>query len=448
LISGPSLGLEGEATEPAITVKQTVSYERSVKQAANKAIRGGFPSHLPRIDVILEPEVDVSGMRKIGEEITEELDLKPASLFVRRYIRPRYVNKEETFHIAPLPTRPIEKGMPGPGLLSEIICDKFVYHLPFYRQVQRYEQLGMKIPPSTLEGWFEAACALLEPLYQALLKEVLSSTYLQADETPIQVLDKQKKGETHRGYHWVYHSPEKKLVLFDYREGRGREGPIKLLKDYHGYLQTDGYAVYEQFESRQDIVLVGCLAHARRNFEHALENDRSRAQKVLLWMQELYAVEQQAREQNLSAQERYLLRREKACPVMDKLGEWLVKEYAQVLPKSAIGKAIYYLVARYNKIYMYLEDGRLEADNNLIENAIRPVALGRKNYLFAGSHSGAERAATVYSLLGSCKFQGINPKEYLIDVLQRLPDLPINRLRELLPPFWKPANITPTPEAS
>lgn len=443
-----NLELDGQPAEPVIAVKQTVSYQRAVKQASGKAIRGSFPAHLPRVDIILEPQEDVSGMRKIGEEITEELDLKPASLLVRRYIRPRYVSVEETFHIAPLPTRPIEKGMPGPGLLSEIICDKFVYHLPFYRQVQRYEQLGMKIPSSTLEGWFEAVCALLEPLYQALLKEALSSTYLQCDETPIPVLDKQKKGETHRGYHWVYFSPEKKLVLFDYQPGRGGAGVGKLLKDYKGYLQTDGYAVYEQFESRKDIVLVGCLAHARRNFEHALENDRPRAEKVLLWIQELYAVERQAREKNLSAQDRYLLRREKSCPVMDQLGEWLVKEYAQVLPKSAIGKAIYYLVARYNKIYMYLEDGRLEADNNLIENAIRPVALGRKNYLFAGSHAGAKRAAIVYSLLGSCKLQGINPHEYLMDVLQRLPDLPVNRLRDLLPPFWIPANITPMPQPS
>jgi transposase len=443
-----SLGLESEATEPVPTVKQTVSYERAVKQAANKAIRGGFPAHLLRIDVILEPEEDVSGMRKIGDEITEELDLKPASLFVRRYIRPRYVSKEETFHIAPLPSRPIEKGMPGPGLLSEIICDKFVYHLPFYRQVQRYEKLGMKIPASTLEGWFEACCSLLEPLYEALKKQVLSSSYLQVDETPIAVLDKQKKGETHRGYHWVYHGVETKLVLFDYREGRGREGPTELLKNYRGYLQTDGYGVYEQFEPRQDIVLVGCLVHARRNFEHAIDNDKDRAEKVLLWIQELYGVEREAKEKNLNAQDRYLLRREKACAVMDKLGEWLVKEYAQVLPKSAIGKAIYYLVARYNKIYMYLEDGRLEADNNLIENAIRPVALGRKNYLFAGSHTGAKRAAIIYSLLGSCKLQGINPNEYLMDVLQRLPDLPVNRLRELLPPFWKPANITPIPQPS
>jgi transposase len=159
-------------------------------------------------------------------------------------------------------------------------------------------------------------------------------------------------------------------------------------------------------------------------------------------------VEREAREKNLGAEARYLLRREKACPVMDKLGEWLVMEYEKVLPKSAISKAIYYLVARYNKIYMYLEDGRLEIDNNPVENSIRPVALGRKNYLFAGSHAGAERATIVYSLLGSCKLQGINPKEYLMDVLQRLPDLPVNRLRELLPPFWKPVNITPIPQPS
>ncbi|MFC5537717.1 IS66 family transposase, partial [Rhodocytophaga aerolata] len=243
-----SLELASANGEPAVVVKQTISYERAVKQIAKKAIRGGFPTHLPRVDVILEPKEDVSGMRKIGEEITEELDLKPASLFVRRYIRPRYVSKEETFHIASLPTRPIEKGMPGAGLLSQLITDKFVYHLPFYRQAQRYEQLGMKIPASTLDGWFEGACSLLEPLYQALRLYLLSATYLQADETPIAVLDKQKKADTHQGYHWVYYSPEQRLVLFDYQPGRGKDGPAKLLKNYKGYLQTDGYAAYDQFE--------------------------------------------------------------------------------------------------------------------------------------------------------------------------------------------------------
>jgi len=239
-----SLELGEEVQQEAALVKQTISYQRAVKQAAKTATRQLLPAYLPRIEIIIEPEEDTTGMRKIGEEITEELDLKPARLFVRRYIRPRYVSQEETFHIANLPARPIEKGIPGPGLLAQIIVDKFVYHLPFYRQAQRYEQLGMKIPSSTLNGWLPAACGLLEPLYLALQFEVLHATYLQADETPIPVLDNQKKGTTHRGYHWVYYSPEKKLVLFDYQQGRGREGPTKLLKEYQGYLQTDGYQAY------------------------------------------------------------------------------------------------------------------------------------------------------------------------------------------------------------
>jgi hypothetical protein len=189
---------------------------------------------------------------------------------------------------------------------------------------------------------------------------------------------------------------------------------------------------------------VGCLAHARRKFEQALDNDKPRAERVLLLIQHLYAVERQAREASLSADERYVLRQQKAGPVLDELGEYIVKEYEQVLPKSTIGKAFHYLAARYNKHYEYLQNGRLEIDNNLIENSIRPVALGRKNYLFAGSHAGAERAAIIYSLLGSCKLQNINPYEYLPDVLQRLPEQPMNRLTELLPPLWKPATLDTT----
>jgi transposase len=366
---------------------------------------------------------------------------------VRRYIRPRYVSVGESFHIADLPARPIEKGIPGPGLLAQILVDKFVYHLPFYRQAQRYERLGMKIPSSTLNGWLPAACNLLEPLYLALKFEVLKSTYLQGDETPIPVLDKQKKGKTHQGYHWVYYSPEEKLVLFDYQKGRSREGPKQLLKDYQGYLQTDGYQAYDQFGDKENIVLVGCLAHARRKFEHAKDSEPTRSGQALLLIQQLYAVERQAREQNLNHGQRYQLRQEKSVPVMDALEQWMVDEYPKVLPKSAIGKAFYYLIGRYNKIYVYLQDGRLEIDNNLIENSIRPVALGRKNYLFAGSHSGAEKAAMVYSLLGSCKLQNINPYDYLQDVLERLPEHPVNRLCELLPPNWKPAKVNTATES-
>jgi transposase len=433
-----SLALSETQTDPPVLVKQTVKYERVIRKAARKAIRQPYPAHLPRVDIIIEPDIDVSDMHKIGEEITEELDLKPATLFIRRYIRPRYVSREETFHVGVLPVRPIEKGMPGPGLLAQLICDKFVLHLPFYRIAQRLEQLGMRIPASTLNSWFEAACILLECVGEALQRKVLSCSYLQVDETPIAVLDKQKKGKTHRGYHWVYYSPEVKLVNFDYQKGRGREGPTNLLKGFQGYLQTDGYAVYEEFGERKGITLVACLAHARRNFEHALSNDAARAEKVLIWIQQIYAVEREAREKQLDTINRLLLRQEKSRPVMEEMGKWLLEEYPKLLSKSKIGQACHYLMSRYTELSQFLQEGRLEVDNNLIENSIRPVALGRKNYLFAGSHNGAKRAALVYSLVISCKLQGINPYEYLQDLLERLPNQPINRLEELLPLQWKP----------
>lgn len=433
------LSLElGQDTAATPLVKQTVHYERVVEKVKRKPIRQPFPAHLPRITIYIEPKEDVSGMRKIGEEITEELDIKPAYLFVRRYIRPRYVSKEETFHIGELPARVIEKGMPGPGLLTQLICDKFILHLPFYRQAQRLAQLGMLISASTLNTWFTTGCALLGIIGELHQKQVLACSYLEVDETPIRVLDKQKKGTTHRGYHWVYYSPEQKLVLFDYQPSRGRAGPAKLLQGFQGYLQTDGYCLYEQFDQLPGITLVGCLTHARRKFEHALANDKPRAEKVLCWMQQLYALEREAREKCYTSQQRYELRKEKACPILNELKQWLEAEQPKLLPKSAIGKAVQYLLARFQFISRYLEDGRLELDTNLVENAIRPVALGRKNYLFAGSHSGAKRAALVYSLLISCKLQGINPYEYLQDVLERLPAHPVNRLTDLLPHRWKP----------
>jgi transposase len=318
-----NLELGASPAESSVLVKQTVKYERVVKKVARKAIRQAYPAHLPRVDIVIEPEIDTTHMHKIGEEITEELDIKPATLFVRRYIRPRYVSKEETFHVGALPPRPIEKGMPGPGLLAQLIGDKFVLHLPFYRIAQRLEQLGMRIPASTLNTWFSKACLLIEFVGEALQRKVFSSNYLQVDETPISVLDKQKKGKTHRGYHWVYYSPEFKLVFFDYQKGRSREGPTNLLKDYQGYLQTDGYAVYEEFGERKGITLVACLAHARRNFEHALGNDKDRAEKVLIWIQQIYAVEREAREKQMDAINRYLLRQEKSRPVMEEMGKWL-----------------------------------------------------------------------------------------------------------------------------
>jgi transposase len=415
---------------------QTIQYDRKKSESSEKIHSGRMklPASLPREQVIIEPTEDVSGFQKIGEEITEELERIPGKLFVRQYVRPKYVSPlGDQIIIASLPSRPIEKGIPGPGLLAQIAIDKYVDHLPIHRQVQRFEREGMKLPASTLTDWIGSTCALIVPLYELHRKMVLSSNYLQVDETPIKVLDKDKKGSTHRGYHWVYHAPQEGMVLFDYREGRGREGPEECLKNFKGYLQTDGYSVYEDFNKRADITLLHCMAHARRKFDEAKDNDLVRSSYVLMEMQKLYTLERQARESQLSNDEIAAFRQRESVPVLKALKEWMIENYKAVLPESSIGQAIYYSLQRWDKLSLYTTDGRLQIDNNQVENSIRPVAIGRKNYLFAGSHNGAQRAAMLYSLLGTCKLNGINPFEWLRDVLAKIPDHPVNKLELLLP---------------
>jgi hypothetical protein len=279
---------------------------------------------------------------------------------------------------------------------------------------------------------------LLEPLYNELKKQVLNEHYLQADETPIKVLDPLKPGTTHRGYYWVYHSPQKRLVFFDYREGRGREGPTEILKDFNGFLQTDGYGVYDDFDKKENIIHFNCWAHARRMFDEAIDNDKTRSEFALLKIQALYGLERVAKEGFFSTEQRAALRQEKAVPLLNDLEQWLKENIMQATPKSLIGKAIAYTLSRWDKLCLYAKHGELEIDNNLVENAIRPVALGRKNYLFAGSHQAAERAGMIYSLLASCKHNNIEPKAWLTNILKVLPDYKANQLYLLLPQSQTP----------
>ena len=429
-----SLGLPTDVVKPAeVVALEKIEYTRKKKQSSEKINTGRMklPADLPREQVILEPDEDVSGFIRIGEEVTEELERIPGKLFVRQYLRPKYARPEGAgVVIAELPARPIDKGIPGPGLLAQIVIDKYTDHLPVHRQLQRFEREGIKLASSTLGDWISGTCALLEPLYQALKREVLSSDYLQADETPIKVLDKDKKGTTHRGYHWVYHAPLKRMVLFDYREGRGREGPQECLKDFKGWLQTDGYAVYEQFNT-SEVTLLHCMAHARRKFDEANDNDAQRSAYVLTEMQKLYAIEREIKDQPHS--ERFTVRQLRSLPILEQLKSWMLENYKAVTPKSPIGIALHYSLERWDKLMIYTTDGKLEIDNNLVENAIRPVAVGRKNYLFAGSHNGAQRAAMLYSFLGTCKINEVNPFEWLRSTLDRISNYPINRITELLP---------------
>lgn len=432
-----ALGLAVEKTEVAAPTIQTIEYTRKQKKESTEKLQTGrmkLPADLPREQVILEPQEDISGLTKIGEEITEELERIPGKLFVRQYVRPKYARaNQEGIVIADLPARPIDKGIPGPGLLAQIVIDKYTDHLPVHRQIQRFQREGIKLSSSTLTDWISSTCTLLEPLYDELRKMVLSADYLQADETPIKVLDKDKKGTTHRGYHWVYHAPNERLVLFDYREGRGREGPHEILKDFKGHLQTDGYVVYEDFDKKPDIILLNCMAHARRKFDEAKDNDLVRAEYALTEIQKLYALERKAKTESLSADNRYALRQEKSVEVLNDLKSWMLENYKGVLPKSTIGQALHYSLERFDKLMRYTTDGKLEIDNNLVENAIRPVAIGRKNYLFAGSHNGARRAAMLYSFLGTCKINDVNPFDWLRNTLEKIPTQSVNKLSEMVP---------------
>lgn len=430
-----SLNLELETVAPPPPVIETITYKRKKPESSHRLNTGRLPlpANLKRVPVIIEPQEDITGLKRIGEEITEELEYSPGKLFVNQYIRAKYAKVgNEGVIIGELPSRPIEKGIPGPGLLSTIVIDKYVDHLPCHRQIQRFERLGMKIPASTMSEWISATSALLSPLYDVLKSEVLNQPYIQADETPIKVLDKDKKGATHRGYFWVYHAPLIKMALFEYRPGRGGSGPVELLKDFKGYLQTDGYGVYDQFDNGR-IELFHCMAHARRYFDEALGNDRVRAEYVLGEMQRLYDVERQTREEGMSYKQRYELRQEKCLPVLQRIHSWMKENIIEVLPQSMIGKAIAYTLSRWEKLCFYTNDGRLEIDNNLVENAIRPVAIGRKNYLFAGSHHAAQRSAMLYSLVGTCKKRGIEPYQWLKDTLTKIPDWKANELCQLLP---------------
>lgn len=422
--------------EPEVE-QQTISYTKE-KKAKKKAIRLALPAHLPREEEVLEPEDKQDNAVKLGEAITEILEYTPGKVYVKRYVRPKYVQPTEDedkreILVAPLPTLPIPNGNIGAGLLAHLLISKYVDHLPFYRQVQIFKREGVKLAESTISGWFKAACKLLEPLYYELRKEVLASGYLMADETPIPVQSSNKPGATHTGYLWVYRSPEKGMVIFDYQQSRGAQGPEAVLEGFSGALQTDGYAAYDRFEKLPGVTLLACMAHVRRKFDQAKENDAKRAAHALTEIQKLYALERQCKEDSLDPDQIKAARQQHAVPVLTAFKEWMEQQYPAVAPKSSIGKALAYALKLWPRIIRYTENGSWNIDNNLVENSIRPVALGRKNYLFAGSHDAAGWAAMLYSFFATCKANDVEPFQWLKKTIEVIPDAKVNDLKALLP---------------
>lgn len=449
----------GDTHVPAPMPKtEHISYDRKMPQSEEKKNghgRSPLPAHLPRVDVVIEPAEDISGMVKIGEDISEELEYTPPTFVVNRIIRPKYgmANGAGSVVVANLPARAIEKGRPGTGLVAHVIVSKFVDHMPLYRQSKKFAREGIAISRSTLHDWQADICNQLVPVGEALRKRVFAGTYLQVDETPILILegndevleqqkDHTKQTKTHRGFFWPYLNPMIRGVFFDFQDGRSRAGPGEILSDFSGMIQTDGYAVYGSLVKQRTasgtppLVCAACLAHVRRKFYEALSNDRGRSEAAMVFITCLYDIEREARERMLTSDERYLFRLEKGAPgIMAEFKAWLEQQICapDLLPQSLIGKAVAHALKRYEPLQVYLTDGRMEIDNNLVENAIRPIALGRKNWLFCGSSEGAKRAALIYSLVGTCQLNGIEPFKYLKTLIEKLPTHPQSRIHELLP---------------
>jgi len=387
-----------------------------------------------------------TALTQIGEEVSHQLDYVPASFVVREHVRLKYACKacEETIVLAPMPQQPIEKGLPGPGLLAHVLVSKYDDHLPLYRQSEIYARQDVDLDRSTLCGWVRDCATLLAPLVRVMARDALASKVVQTDDTPVPVLDRLHPGRTRTGRLWVYRGDdEHPYTVFDYTPTRKRDGPAAFLGDYKGYLQADAFGGYDGIYAGGMVFEIGCWAHARRKFIDARETAEAHATAAVDFIGQLYAVESDAAERGLDADQRRTLRQEKARPVVEDFRRWLDAQALAALPKSPLGKAIAYALDQWTALTRYLGDGDLAIDNNAAERDLRAVAIGRKNWLFAGSDAGGRRAAIIYSLIATCQRHQVNPFEYLRDILVRVGTTAVSRIRELLPPQWKAARETP-----
>ncbi len=314
-----------------------------------------------------------------------------------------------------------------------------MYHMPFYRVIQKYKELGVSISDSTMNDWYAATCERLKPLYDILKREVLSNSYIQVDESTLPVIDNEKHRAV-KGYMWCTRAVESNLVVFHYDMGsRSYETARRILSGYRGTIQTDGYDAYDQFENDPHIQVIGCWAHVRRKWSDALDEDRRTASEALVYINRLYHIESEAKEAGITGDALKEKRRKESYPVICQFERWMYGTAGRVSENSRIGKALKYTFPLLPRLSRYVNDGRLLIDNNLVENAIRPLALGRKNYLFCGNHDAAIRAAIVYSLVDSCKALEVDPRSWMEDVLLRITACGNDRaaLRELLPDRWQ-----------
>lgn len=413
---------------------------------SSKPKRQPLPAQFPRREIHHEPASTTCScgcqMKRIGEDVSEKLHYEPGVFTVERHVRGKWAcAKCEKLVQEPVAPHVIDKGVPTAGLLAHVLVAKFADHLPLYRQEGIFERAGFAIPRSTLAQWVGSCGVQLQPLVDAMRAELLHQQVLHADETPVAMLDP-GAGKTHRAYLWTYCSTvlqPTKLVVFDFAESRASRHPAEFLghpgeRAWRGTLVCDDYSGYKALFA-SGVTEAGCLAHARRKFHELWANHQSTiGEQALALFGKLYDVEREVTE--LDPERRRSIRQEKARPVAGALHAWLTAQRQKVPPGSATAKAIDYSLGRWRALTRYIDDGNLPADNNWVENQIRPIAIGRSNWLFAGSLRAGKRAAAIMSLIHSARMNGLEPHAYLRDVLERLPTQPASRIEELLPHRW------------
>jgi transposase len=442
---------QGEAEEEAAAEASDLE-RRKAKAAKRRANRGSLPAHLPRIEQIIDVEEKTcpccaGALHRIGEDIAERLDVIPAQFRVLVVRRPKYACRtcQEVVVQAPAPPRLIEGGLPTEALVAHVVVSKYADHLPLYRQAQIYSRQGIDLDRSTLADWTGRAAFLLRPLQERLLEKLKTSTKLFADETTAPVLDP-GRGRTKTGQFWAYARDDRPWggadppgVVFIYAPDRTSERPIEHLNGFAGVLQVDGYGGYRKIGRSNAVALAFCWSHVRRGFyELAAAGSAPIASEALERIGTLYAIEADIR--GRPAEERRAERQDRSRPIVQALEPWLRSKLDLVSKKSKLAEAIRYALSRWDGLTRFLDDGRIEIDSNVVERAIRPLALGRKNHLFAGSDSGAEHWAVLASLIATCKLNGVDPQAYIGDVTSRIVGgHPNSRLDELLPWAYRPS---------